>query len=123
MDLTISMQFANGSTLSLDAESCSWGVSLPSSGGVPAGAASAADFAFIAPSSVTTTPGLESACETGAAIQVVTVTMTDPVTGSGLRWDMTSAVISSFQISGNTVQPFATDSVAINFAGITVTAF
>jgi type VI protein secretion system component Hcp len=123
MDIVVEMEFADDSRLSIEAQSCSWGIALSGSAGTPQGPAMPQDFVFTAASSRDTTPQLKSACESGAAITRVRVTMIETDSGTGLEWVFDSAFVSSLQTSGATAETFGIDSVSVNFQTVTVGPF
>jgi type VI protein secretion system component Hcp len=123
MEITVELDFDAGEFLIVNAQSASWGITHAGSGGTPSGEASPQDLVFTASSSPQSTPQLKSACESGALLKRVTVSMVDPGGGVGLKWVLDIAFLSSFQTGGSTAEAFPVDSVSISFQTITVEPF
>jgi type VI protein secretion system component Hcp len=115
MDIVVELDFDNGPFVVINAESFSWGVTLGGNGGSPQPPSASQDLVFTAASSADSTPQLKSGCESGSPLRRVTLSAIDPNAGTGLKWILDTAFLSSFQTSGDTSQTFTFDSVSVNF--------
>ena len=119
MEITVELDFG-GDVRTLTAQSCSWGLTHPGSGGSPQGDAAAQDFTLTTTSSPQTTQLLALACESGATLTQVTVTVVDPGQGGGVRWRLANAFVSSFQTGVDASAASAVDSFSISFQSFSV---
>ena len=119
MDINVELDF-EGDVRAIQAQSCSWGLTNPGSGGNPQGQSVSQDFVLTAPSSPHTSQLLALACETGARLTRVTISVLDPGQGGGVKWTLENGFVSSFQTGADASQSPALDTFSINFQSFTV---